>query len=515
MAQKPKNPTLVSEKSNSSQKFFADVAKMLTGNGLAQFLRVLLSPVISRLYSPAAFGILQNFSSLGNILSVLSALRYEATILLPKKDSDAATQLSISFLILTLFFLLSTPIIYFSRSWLADLLNSPGLENYVWLAPLLASIITAYTAFRQWISRKGKYLQVSSALVINEVVSDGATAGMGFLGFANSSTMILSRFFGQLLSTIFLGVSVIKEDLRIILNNCGREKIISGIKQYKKFPLYNIWASFFNNVSLYMPGLLLSAYFSPVIAGYYSLGQNVIRLPIQLASGSIGLVFFQRSAKAYHEGNLAHVVFETFSRLVSYGLFPMLLILVIGQELFVVVFGAQWGEAGVYAQILSIWSFIMFLVTPLSCLTNILGRNEVSLVLNVIGFFTRLVSFLIGGALNNPRLSLILFSSIDIIIYGIYIFWSTTLSGVTAIKTVETIFSTLLVTGPFILLLLIFKFVNPLKGSAVEILGIPLSILSLLVVSAILAVIYYLMVIFRDKSIRDSLSVYVKRIGRK
>ena len=59
--------------------FFYDVAKLVSGNGIVQFFRALLSPVISRLYMPAFFGITQNFSSIANILAVMASLRYEQT----------------------------------------------------------------------------------------------------------------------------------------------------------------------------------------------------------------------------------------------------------------------------------------------------------------------------------------------------------------------------------------------------------------------------------------------------
>ena len=72
--------------------FFYDVVKLISGNGFAQAVKVLLSPIISRLFLPEFFGITQNFSSIANILAVISSMRYDQSIMLPKEEKKAATK---------------------------------------------------------------------------------------------------------------------------------------------------------------------------------------------------------------------------------------------------------------------------------------------------------------------------------------------------------------------------------------------------------------------------------------
>ena len=60
-----------------------------SGNIAAIAITLAASPIITRLFEPADFGIFAVFMSLTYVLSVFGTLRYEAAISLPKEDSDA------------------------------------------------------------------------------------------------------------------------------------------------------------------------------------------------------------------------------------------------------------------------------------------------------------------------------------------------------------------------------------------------------------------------------------------
>jgi len=422
----PKNPPDNAPAKSAGRKkdfnFFYDVVKVLSGNGFVQVLRILLSPIISRLFLPEFFGVTQNFSSIANIFGVISSLRYDQSIMLPREKEKAANQFGISLL----FLFITTPIslitVWLFKDKIADVLNAPKLAPYLWFVPIQVFAIGASNTFKQWNARKRKFLQLSMAEVTREVVVDGMTVGFGFADLANSSSMIISRMSGQLLSTFTLGLLVLKEDGKFIVNQIRWKKMKAGMREYKKFPQFNVWAAFLSTLSLYLPGILLSAYFSPTTAGYFSMGQSVLRLPVALIGNSIGQVFFQRSAKSYHEGKFTATVEETFKRLVIFGVFPMLVMMIIGKELFTVAFGLEWAEAGVYSQILSLWTLMIFLASPLSNIPNILGKNEVSVILNISRVVVAVSSLVIGGVTGNIYLGLWLFTITGSITLGVFVF---------------------------------------------------------------------------------------------
>jgi O-antigen/teichoic acid export membrane protein len=491
--------------------FFYDVVKLLTGNGFVQVLRILLSPVISRLFLPEFFGVTQNFSSIANIFGVVSSLRYDQSIMLPKEKEKAANQFSVS-----LFFLLITTPISLITVWLfkdkiADVLNAPKLAPYLWFVPIQVFAIGAFNVFKQWNARKRKFLQLSAAEVTREVVVDGMTVGFGFADLASSSTMIISRISGQLLSTLTLGLLVLKEDGKFIVAQARWEKMKAGMREYKKFPQFNIWAAFLSTLSLYLPGILLSAYFSPTTAGYFAMGQSVLRLPVFLIGNSIGQVFFQRGAKSYHEGKFTSTVEETFKRLTVFGVFPMLVMMIIGKELFTVAFGSEWAEAGVYSQILSLWTLMIFLASPLSNIPNILGKNEVSVILNISRVMVAVASLVIGGITGNVFLGLWLFTITGSVTLGVFVLWVTKASGMSVGTTLKYLLDNLLLSAPFLALIIIFQRFNPLPEKTITSLGISLPYLGVILFSILIGIIYYLIALLRDPSIKEALQQILKK----
>jgi O-antigen/teichoic acid export membrane protein len=150
-----------------------------------------------------------------------------------------------------------------------------------------------------------------------------------------------------------------------------------------------------------------------------------------LIGNAIGQVFFQRASEAQNaNGNLADVVTPLYRRLVAFGLFPMLLLALLGRDVFMVILGPRWSEAGVYAQILSLWMFFAFVSSPLSTLFSVLERQEGALLLNGLILATRLIALGTGSVLGNARLALILFAMTGILVYGGLCVWILSACGV-------------------------------------------------------------------------------------
>lgn len=491
--------------------FFYDVIKLVSGNGFVQVFRILLSPIISRLFLPEHFGLTQNFSSIANIFVVFSSLRYDQTIMLPREKKKAANQLGISFI----FLFITTPIalitVWLFRNNIADLLNAPKLAPYLWFVPIQVFATGAFNIFIQWNARKRKFMQLSIAEVTREVVADGMTVGFGFADLASGSTMIISRILGQLLSTLSLGLLALKEDGKFIINHLRWEEMKAGVKEYKKFPQFNLLAAFLSSLSLYLPGIFLSAYFSPTAAGYFSMGQSVLRLPVALIGNSVGQVFFQRGAKSYHEGKFTSTVEETFKRMIVFGVFPMLVVMIIGKELFTVAFGAEWSEAGKYSQILSLWTLAIFIAAPLNNVANILGKNEVSVIINIIKVLTAVGSFVIGGITGNIYLGLWLFSITGVLTYGGFIFWTTSASGIPHKKTIRYLLDNLIQSAPFLVMIYLFQRFNPLLDILITKLNFSLPYIGVILFSIIIGIIYYLISILRDPSIKEALVLILKK----
>jgi len=86
----------------------------------------------------------------------------------------------------------------------------------------------------------------------------------------------------------------------------------------------------------------------------------------------------------------------------------MLTLGLFGTPLFRFIFGNQWIEAGIYAQILAGWYFLVFLDYPLNIFA-LLNKQDIGLGFTVLSLAGRVTGLLIGVTLGTPRLALGLF----------------------------------------------------------------------------------------------------------
>ena len=117
--------------------------------------------------------------------------------------------------------------------------------------------------------------------------------------------------------------------------------------------------------------------------------------------GSISQVFFQRASRAVSNGTLSTLVENVFRMLVLIGMFPILILTIVGSDVFTVIFGSAWTEAGVYAQILSLWAFIWFISSPLTTIYLVVEELHFGFNYNFFNLTTRFLSLTIGGMLEK------------------------------------------------------------------------------------------------------------------
>ena len=228
--------------------------------------------------------------------------------------------------------------------------------------------------------------------------------------------MIAASVGGQAVATTVLGGQIWRDNGRFLVQSITWREMWAGVKRHKKFPIYSSWSILLNIISWQLPVLMLGAFFSPAVVGFYALGFRILQMPMSLIGGAIGQAFFQRAAKA--TGNIASLVGGLFQRLLTVALLPSLVLAIIGKDLFIFVFGHNWSEAGVYAQVLALWALVWFISSPLSTIYIVLEQQNTELTINVIIFISRLVAIGVGGYFNSPRLAILLFAVGGIFSYG-------------------------------------------------------------------------------------------------
>jgi lipopolysaccharide exporter len=403
--------------------FAGDVLKLASGATVAQALGILLSPVLSRLFAPEAFGTAAVFTSILSVIGLVVCLRYESAIMLPEKDKDASNLVVGSLFFVGVFTGLTTLGVVFLHEPVCRWLKVPDLKPFLWLLPVAVLADGGYLALRYWSTRTKRFGLLSGMRVAASASAIASMLGAGLLGYVGAGTLIGASVLGAVISAVGLGWRAWHDDRHLLLQVCW-SRIIVMLKRYAKFPLVSTWSAILTQMSTQVPIVLLSFFFSQTVVGYYSYGLRVLQLPMSLIGSAISQVFLQRAAKDRALGkDLGALVEGTFERMVSLATLPLALIVLIGPEAFEIVFGAGWFEAGVYSRILAPSLLFNFAIGSLP-LFSVLERQEAGLVFTGILFAGRIIPFLVGGVAQMPaRFILALFSTCGALIWLLICLW--------------------------------------------------------------------------------------------
>ena len=390
----------------------------MTGTGLAQAIPIAVSPILTRLYSPAEFGMFALYMSIASITVVVVTGRYELAILLPKRDRDALHIVVLSALLsIVLSVALLVLIIVFNRP-IANMLGDPGLANWLYWVPASTLLMGVYQSLNYWCNRKGLYKQMSVNRTLQSGSASVAQLGGGYTG-AGVMGLVGGQLSGQALSTSVLALRIWCEEQQRI--QClDKRRLVVLAKRYINFPKFLIVAHGFNTATGQMPIILFNTLFNAATAGFYMLIQRVQGAPMALVAGAIGDVFRQEASHAYiHQGNCKEIYQKTFRRLVLISFAPFLLLFFIAPDLFSWVFGEKWRLAGEYAKILMPMFFLQFIVSPISQVVVFAGKQKIDLVWQIFLILLITIGILIGVYFNNTKIAIILISVFYSIMYVI------------------------------------------------------------------------------------------------
>ena len=403
--------------------------KLASGTTLAQAVVLVTAPVITRLYDPSQFGAATLFASVSGILIVVGCLRYDLSIVLPESDEDGAAQLWLSLLLSLLLGAGAFAILSLLPASILGKVGADEIPFYSLLVGLAIVIGSGLSALTYWNSRKRRFGRVGAARVANTSVTALAQTGAGVLG-GGSGALVVGSLAGTATATVLLAAQSALANGQVLARNLRFGRMLSGARQHWRFPVFNTWSALLNTMSWQLPALVLGVYFGSATVGFYSLGYRVLALPMSMVGGAIAQVFYQHAAVSLRAGGLRSLVQGVFSVLVDLGLLPFATLAIAGKEVFIVAFGAQWAEAGVYVQILSIATFVTFVSSPMSTLYPVLDQQARALWLNAAILLSRLAALAIGGWVGSPSIALALFAATGLMLYGYMNQYIMTQSGV-------------------------------------------------------------------------------------
>lgn len=392
------------------KQFVKNFLTLVGGNFSAQLITITLMPVITRIYSPAEFGLFALFMAINNSICNVGSLTYERAILLTESEEDTFLVILLSFLILTGVCIILFIIIFLFNSELALLFKNNDIGFWLYFIPL-AIFLYGLNRIATLYRLKYKYFKLMSvSKVVKALSSSALKIVLGLSATAYGGWLILS----QLISDIFCFLTLLKrpssQSIRSFLAKTSWEGMNRVALKFKKFPIYLSWAALLNFFSKNSVVFVLSIIFTPAIVGYYSLCNRALGQPLGLISDSIQNVYYQKTASQKISGQfiLPQLVKLVLILSVS-AILPTIILIMFGNHIFVFLFGEEWLIAGQYVRVVSPWFFFLFVGTPTKIIFDICQKQEFRLILNIIVAFSRVGSLFLGSFLFADALKVIAF----------------------------------------------------------------------------------------------------------
>lgn len=397
--------------------FGKNVIMIAGGTAFAQVLGYMLSPIISRIYTPEDFGVLTVYSAILGMISLLGALSYDSAIPIAENDEKAINVLGLCLLILCISTIGLALVLYLIGKPLLSMLNAEQLLNYRFLLVIGFFLTGLYTVLMSWAYRNRSYKIIAKTKLSQSVTGNTVKLGLGYFGLRPAGLVV-----GQILSesagiiTLFMPMARRNQQP---LREISIRDIKWVAKRYMKFPLFSAPALLLLSISSKLPSLFISGIYGTQTVGLYGFAFTIVYMPMSLVGNSVAQVFYSEAANTGRKDpkRVKELSSKLLKRLFIIGFVPLITLVLFGPTLFSLVFGPRWYDAGVYARILSIQAFSHFLFHPISTVFNIFEHQKTIFFLNVIrlGLVVLLFGVSIELSLKAPPVFLLLASAMCIV----------------------------------------------------------------------------------------------------
>ncbi len=371
----------IQEKLKKSE-FMRHILILMLGTGLAQAIPILVSPIISRVYSPAEYSIFALYTSIVSIGATIVTLRYEQLIVLVKNKKEALNMTLLAFSIVII--LLSIFIIFsliIGKTYLLSLIHAEEMAPYFYLI-FIGIFLTALAQILNYVfSCEKKYKNLAGIKIIQMGSLTTTQVCLGINGFGG-----LGLIAGNVIGNFVANAVLLRSFFKNIFNksNISLKKIKELTRNYKKFPLYNTVSDTINVLASNLHIVLFLKYFGQEIVGIIAFTSLLFLAPISLISNSFSQVFYQKISTIESKEHLLKVYNGGLKYLLQIAAIVIAVSFLLPNNLIPFVFGEKWAGTSAYLLPLAVWFGFQFVGSSLSMIYVRLHKLGFLLTLNII-----------------------------------------------------------------------------------------------------------------------------------
>lgn len=195
---------------------------------MAVVISLITLPIITRIYDPAAFGNFQIMLSSVGLLSVISSFRYEMAIILPRSQSEANAVYTLSLVLLVIFTLIVSLILFLFGQFLLNLIGAEVLIPYLHFLVVVIFFSGLVQIARYLLIKENRFGKLGKNRVVESASAQGLKISLGLFS-PSFLSLYISLLVGYILS-VYLAMknSSFKIDI-------SAKRLFCVLRKYKKF----------------------------------------------------------------------------------------------------------------------------------------------------------------------------------------------------------------------------------------------------------------------------------------
>ncbi len=357
--------------------FVSNIGTILRGSILAQLIGLAILPLLSRLYAPEDFGVVQALNGALSMLLIVSSLRLEVSLLsTPESRLESTWHCAAWFSVLTS---IGALVVVAVLSTTTNLLHK--VTPVVWILPLTA-LLAGWNQLGGYLSlRRAAFSTVSMSRVMQSGAFASAVVAAGVVR-ASPVGFMASDALGRLASVVYL-VRKLGLRSRDLLRPPPRKEIVDVLRENRELTTIGLAAAVVNALGSSLTALLMLWVFNAQDAGQYAILERVIGVPVGLIAGAASQVFMSHLSRALTGPTPGVEARQLFRQVVALkfkvGIVPAVIMFFAAPWLVPAVLGQEWQQAGHFARAMTLLYFMSFVTSPVNMALTVANRQRAQL----------------------------------------------------------------------------------------------------------------------------------------
>jgi O-antigen/teichoic acid export membrane protein len=359
----------------------------------------ILSPIITRLYTPAQYGVFALMNSIIAGISLFSSFKYSEAILLTETKEARHRATGLAFGLLQATTLLSFIAIFIFHNSVSDFLNMPRATLLPYIIPigvLLTGILEILLNINA--SKKNYFLNGLSGFI--SALSARGSNIIAALAFGPATaSLLLGDFIGRVLAIISLLTSFKGNvgSVSLLVKSYKISVLKSTAKFYRSFPLYALPSSLLTTLSSHLPLYFFQVQYGSLVVGSFALASSLLEIINRLVPYTVSTVFLQKAKdlKSSSLNDLADGVYRLFKYALTLSTLLFLFVAVSSSALLPWAFGENWKTAGHITAILALYYAFNFVSVSLSEVFKVMDRQRLLLTTSLFSAALKVLAIII------------------------------------------------------------------------------------------------------------------------